>query len=156
YGVAAGDYDNDGWPDLFIANTGKNTLYHNNGNGTFTDVTDRSGLGVKPPETLSVEGAWFDYDNDGLLDLVVSNYTLWTPGKDQRCTLRGTESYCHPKTYTAVPHRLYHNLGNGRFEDVTEKSGIGRKTGKGMGIGIADFNYDGWMDIFIANDTEPN
>jgi hypothetical protein len=156
YGVAVGDYDNDGRPDIFIANTGKNTLYHNNGRGAFTDVTDQSGLGIKPPNTLSVQAAWFDYDNDGLLDLVVSNYTLWTPKDDQRCMLRGVESYCHPKTYAAVPHRLYHNLGDGKFEDVTEKSGFGKLAGKGMGIGIADFNNDGWMDVFIANDTERN
>jgi enediyne biosynthesis protein E4 len=156
YGVAVGDYDNDGWPDIFIANTGKNALYHNNGDGTFTDVTGPSGLGTKPPKTLSVQAAWFDYDNDGLLDLVVSNYTLWTPQEDRGCTVRGVESYCHPKMYPAVPHRLYHNLGNGRFEDVTEKSGFGKVPGKGMGIGIADFNNDGWMDVFIANDTEPN
>jgi len=156
YGVAIGDYDNDGFPDIFIANTGKNTLYHNNGNGTFTDVTDRSGLGVKPAKTLSVQAAWFDYDNDGLLDLVVSNYTLWTPEEDRRCTVRGAEAYCHPQTYPAVPHRLYHNLGEGKFEDVTDKSGFGKLPGKGMGIGIADFNNDGWMDVFIANDTERN
>jgi hypothetical protein len=156
YGVAVGDYDNDGFPDIFIANTGKNTLYHNNGNGTFTDVTDQSGLGSKPPKTLSVQAAWFDYDNDGLLDLVVSNYTLWTPEGDHPCSVRGVEAYCHPQTYPAVPHRLYHNLGGGKFEDVTEKSGFGKSLGKGMGIGIADFNNDGWMDVFIANDTERN
>jgi len=156
YGVAVGDYDNDGFPDVFLANTGRNTLYHNNGNGTFTDVTDPSGLGTKPPDTLSVQAAWFDYDNDGLLDLVLSNYTLWTPQQDRRCTLREVESYCHPQTYPAVPHRLYHNLGKGRFEDVTDRSGIGKVPGKGMGIGIADFNNDGWMDVFVANDTERN
>src|ERR1019366_6296848 len=156
YGVAVGDYDNDGFPDIFIANTGKNALYHNNGNGTFTDVTDRSGLGTKPAKTLSVQAAWFDYDNDGLLDLVVSNYTLWTPEEDRRCTVRGVEAYCHPQMYPPVPHRLYHNLGDGKFEDVTEKSGFGKSPGKGMGIGIADFNNDGWMDVFIANDTERN
>jgi hypothetical protein len=156
YGVAVGDYDNDGFPDIFIANTGKNVLYHNNGNGTFRDVTDGSGLGTKPPKTLSVQAAWFDYDNDGLLDLVLSNYTLWTPEEDRRCTVRDVESYCHPRMYPPVPQRLYHNLGNGKFEDVTEKSGFGKALGKGMGIGIADFNNDGWMDVFIANDTEPN
>src|SRR6266850_860897 len=89
YGVAVGDYDNDGHPDIFIANTGKNTLYHNTGKGTFIDVTGQSGLAAKPANTLSVQAAWFDYDNDGLLDLVVSNYTLWTPQDDQRCTHRG-------------------------------------------------------------------
>jgi len=156
FGVAVGDYDNDGFPDIFIANAGKNTLYHNNGDGTFTDVTDQSGLGAKPANTLSVQAAWFDYDNDGLLDLIVSNYTLWTPEQDRRCTLRDVEAYCSPKMYPPVPHRLYHNLGGGRFEDVTDKSGFGKVPGKGMGIGIADFNNDGWMDVFIANDTEPN
>jgi hypothetical protein len=156
YGVAVADYDNDGWPDIFICNTGRNTLYHNNGNGTFTDVTESSGLGSKPADTLSVQAAWFDYDNDGLLDLVVSNYTIWTPQIDQRCTQHDVESYCHPRTYPAVPQRLYHNLGNGKFEDVTDKSGFGKVAGKGMGIGIADYNNDGWMDVFIANDTERN
>jgi hypothetical protein len=156
YGVAVGDYDNDGRPDLFLANTGRNTLYHNNGDGTFTDVTAESGLGTKPADTLSVQAAWFDYDRDGRLDLVLSNYTLWNPQKDQRCMLRGAEAYCHPSTYPAVPDRLYHNLGGGKFEDVTDKSGFGKSLGKGMGIGIADFNNDGWMDVFIANDTERN
>jgi enediyne biosynthesis protein E4 len=156
YGVAAGDYDNDGYTDLFVCNTKKNILYHNRGNGAFVDVTDQSGLGQKPPNTLSIQAAWFDYDNDGLLDLVVSNYTLWTPETDQRCSNGKVEVYCHPKTYVRVPHRLYHNMGGGRFEDVTEKSGFSTSLGKGMGIGIADFNDDGWMDVFVANDTEPN
>jgi hypothetical protein len=156
YGVAAGDYDNDGATDLFLANTGKNTLYHNNGDGTFSDVTDGSGLDLKPKDTLSVQGAWFDFDNDGLLDLVLSNYTLWTPATDRRCTLRDMDSYCSPRTYVAVPHRLYRNLGRGKFEDVTDRSGFGKSPGKGMGIGIADFNEDGWTDVFIGNDTEPN
>ena len=156
-GVAVGDYDNDGYEDLFIASAGRNTLYHNNGNGTFTDVTEKSGIGGKPAGTLSIGAAWFDYDNDGLLDLVVSNYTLWTPQTDKRCSAAGVEYYCDPRLfYQAVPHRLYHNLGNGKFEDVTEKSGFGAAPGKGMGISIADFNDDGWQDVFIANDTEAN
>ncbi|MBI3645303.1 MAG: CRTAC1 family protein [Acidobacteriales bacterium] len=156
FGVAAGDYDNDGFTDLFVADAGRNALYHNNGNGTFTDVTDQSGLGTKPPETLSVQAAWFDYDNDGLLDLVVANYTLWTPERDRRCLRGSQEMYCSPKTYASVPQRLYHNLGGGKFEDVTDRSGFGNAPGKGMGIGIADFNRDGWTDVFIANDTERN
>jgi enediyne biosynthesis protein E4 len=157
FGVAAGDYDNDGFEDLFISSAGRNALYHNNGNGTFTDVTQQSGIGGKPAGTLSIGAAWFDYDNDGLLDLVVSNYTLWTPETDKRCSAPGVEYYCDPRLfYQAVPHRLYHNLGNGKFEDVTEKSGFGGAPGKGMGISIADFNDDGWQDVFIANDTEAN
>jgi len=156
FGVAAGDYDNDGFADLFICSAGKNVLYHNNGNGTFTDVTAASGIGAKPPNTLSVAAAWFDYDNDGLLDLIVSNYTFWTPQTDQKCASNGKEYYCDPRRYQNVPPRLYHNLGHGKFEDVTEKSGLAKSPGKGMGISIADFNNDGWQDVFIANDTEPN
>jgi enediyne biosynthesis protein E4 len=156
-GVAVGDYDNDGFEDLFVAGAGRNTLYHNNGDGTFADVTAPSGIGVKPAGTMSVGAAWFDYDNDGLLDLVVSNYTLWTPRTDQRCSAAGVEYYCDPRLYyQPVPHRLYHNLGRGKFEDVTAKSGFGAAPGKGMGISIADFNDDGWLDVFIANDTEAN
>jgi hypothetical protein len=156
FGVAAGDYDNDGFVDLFIANAGRNTLYHNNGDGTFSDVTEQSRIGTKPPDVLSVQGAWFDYDNDGKLDLLLSNYTVWTPQKDIVCAANERQFYCHPKMYVSVPHRLYHNLGGGKFEDVTDASGIGKELGKGMGIGIADFNADGYMDAFVANDTVRN
>jgi hypothetical protein len=156
FGVAVGDYDNDGYEDLFICSAGKNVLYHNNGNGTFTDVTAASGIGGKPADTLSVAAAWFDYDNDGLLDLIVSNYTFWSPQTDIRCSMGSHEYYCDPRRYKSVPPRLYHNLGHGKFEDVTEKSGLAKSPGKGMGISIADFNNDGLPDVFIANDTEPN
>ena len=156
FGVAVGDYDNDGYEDLFLCSIGRNALYHNNGDGTFTNVTVTSGIGGKPPGTISVAAAWFDYDNDGLLDLVVSNYTIWSPATDLRCSMGSREYYCDPRKYKSVPHRLYHNLGHGRFEDVTDKSGFGAAPGKGMGISIADFNNDGWPDVFIANDTEPN
>ncbi|MGA2185702.1 MAG: CRTAC1 family protein [Bryobacteraceae bacterium] len=155
-GVAIGDYDNDGNEDIFLCGAARNTLYHNNGDGTFTDVTGQSGIGRKPPAILSVGAAWFDYDNDGLLDLVVSNYTTWTPQTDRRCSVAGVEYYCSPTFYPRAAHRLYHNLGYGRFEDVTEKSGFAAAPGKGMGISIADFNGDGWQDVFIANDTDPN
>jgi enediyne biosynthesis protein E4 len=156
FGVAAGDYDNDGYTDLFLASAGRNALYRNNGNGTFTDVTTQSGIGGKPKDTLSVVAAWFDYDNDGLLDLMVSNYTFWTPKIDVRCTMGDKDFYCDPRRYPSVPHRLYRNLGGGKFVDVTEKAGFAAAPGKGMGISIADFNDDGWMDVFVANDTEPN
>jgi hypothetical protein len=156
FGVAVGDYDNDGYEDLFLCGAGRNALYHNNGDGTFTDVTEASGIGGKPANTLSVAAAWFDYDNDGLLDLVVSNYTIWTPQTDIRCATDNGDYYCSPTRYRSVPHRLYHNLGHGQFADVTEKSGFGASPGKGMGISIADFNDDGWPDVFIANDTVPN
>jgi len=155
FGVAAGDYDNDGFEDLFICNAGPNTLYHNNGDGTFTDVTGRSGI-TKPKDVISVAAAWFDYDNDGKLDLIVSNYTVWTPQTDKICAINGREYYCHPKVYGGVAHRLYHNLGGGRFEDVTDSSGFGAELGKGMGIAIADFNGDGYMDVFVSNDTVRN
>jgi hypothetical protein len=156
FGVAVGDYDNDGYEDLFICGAGRNALYHNNGDGTFTDVTEASGIGGKPADTLSVAAAWFDYDNDGLLDLIVDMYTYWTPQTDLRCAMGSKEYYCDPRRYKSVAPRLYHNLGHGKFEDVTEKSGLAKSPGKGMGISIADFNNDGWQDVFIANDTEPN
>ena len=166
-GLAWLDYNQDGLMDLFLVQSAatdaykpphplRSALYRNNGDGTFTDVTESSGIGTKPADTLSVAAAWFDYDNDGLLDLIVSNYTFWTPKTDLRCTMDSKEYYCDPRRYKSVPPRLYHNLGNGKFEDVTEKSGLAKAPGKGMGISIADFNDDGWPDVFIANDTEPN
>jgi len=156
-GAAAADYDNDRFTDLFVANAGRNTLYRNQGDGTFRDVSAASGLGVKPEGTLSVQGAWFDFDHDGHLDLVLSNYTLWSPSTDRRCVRAdGVDYYCHPKTYPSVPHRLYRNRGDGTFQDVTEAAGFAGSRGKGMGIGVVDVNDDGWADVFIANDTEPN
>lgn len=157
FGVAVADYDNDGHQDMFICNAGRNALFHNNGDGTFTDVTEGSGLEHKPENVLSVGAAWFDFNNDGMLDLIVTNYTDWTPQTDKLCRMdEKHEEYCSPTVYKSVQSRLYRNLGHGRFEDVTEKSGIGKALGKGMGISIADFNGDGFMDIFVANDTEPN
>jgi enediyne biosynthesis protein E4 len=155
FGVAIGDYDNDGNEDIFIANAGANTLYHNNGDGTFTDVTAQAGL-TKPLGLLSVGAAWFDYDNDGLLDLLVTNYTYWAPATDIRCSMGQETVYCSPRRYPNVASTLYRNLGNGKFQEVTLPSGIGSALGKGMGISIADFNQDGWQDVFVTNDTERN
>jgi hypothetical protein len=155
-GAAAGDYDNDGDTDLFLANAGSNTLLRNNRDGTFSDATAGSGIS-KPANTLSVGAAWFDFDNDRLLDLVVSDYTIWTPETDFQCADSSKrEIYCSPTRYVSVPNRLYHNLGNGKFEDVTEQSGLGEARGKGMGVSIADVNNDNLADIFIVNDTERN
>jgi enediyne biosynthesis protein E4 len=157
FGVAAGDFDNDGDSDLFVANAGPNALYRNNGDGTFTEMTAGSGLDKKPKDLLSVCAAFFDYDNDGRLDLVVTHYTYWNPETDKRCVgPGGTETYCFPGTYKSVPNSLYRNLGNGRFEDVSVASGFAAAAGKGMGIGIADFDGNGFPDVFVANDTEPN
>jgi enediyne biosynthesis protein E4 len=155
-GAAAGDYDNDGYADIFLANAGSNTLLRNNRDGTFTDATADSGIS-KPPNALSVGAAWFDYDNDRLLDLVVSDYTIWTPETDYQCADSSKqEIYCSPTRYVSVPNRLYHNLGNGKFEDVTEQTGLAEARGKGMGVSIADVNNDNLLDIFIVNDTERN
>jgi enediyne biosynthesis protein E4 len=156
FGVAAGDFDNDGFTDLFVANAGQNVLYHNNGDGTFTDVTKGSGLDAKPKDLLSVCAAFFDYDNDGLLDLVVTHYTYWSPETDRRCSAQDGEIYCFPGTYKSVANSLYHNLGGGRFEDASVASGFAAVAGKGMGIAIADFDGNGFSDVFVANDTEPN
>ena len=156
FGAAAGDFDNDGFSDLFVANAGRNALYRNRGDGTFADVTVQSGIGTKTPGILSVQGAWLDYDNDGHLDLVVSNYTKWTPELDRRCQRDDAEMYCTPKTYGSVPNQLFRNLGDGKFQDVSIESGLAKVLGKGMGIAVADVNGDGWIDIFIANDTERN
>jgi hypothetical protein len=158
-GVAAGDYDNDGFEDLFVAGLRENILYHNNGDGTFTDVTVKSGL-VKPdPQygTLwAVSAAWLDYDRDGWLDLLVSNYCVWDPAVEPACPVNGLPDYCHPNLYKGLPDSLFHNNHDGTFTDVSVKSGIRNSIGKGMGIGVADFNEDGWPDFFVANDTVPN
>ncbi|HXJ04590.1 MAG TPA: CRTAC1 family protein [Candidatus Acidoferrum sp.] len=154
-GVAVGDFDNDGYDDLFVTAYGQSRLFHNNGNGTFTDVTQKAGLGgVKE---FSTGAAWVDYDEDGRLDLVVANYVQWSPETDLYCTLDGkSKSYCTPESYKGTAVRLWHNRGNGRFEDTTKKAGLGDPTSKSLGIALLDYDGDGWPDLLLSNDTQPN
>ena len=155
FGVAVGDYDNDGFDDIFVSALGQSHLFHNNGNGTFTDVTKAAGMWG--PNEFSTSAAWVDYDRDGKLDLVVANYVQWSEQGDLYCTLDGAhKSYCTPESYKGTSVRLWHNLGNGKFEDATQKAGLGDPTSKSLGITILDYNGDGWPDILIANDTQPN
>jgi hypothetical protein len=155
-GVAVGDYDNDGFPDLLVLGYGRCILYHNNGNGTFTDVTPHAG--VENPGRWASSAAWFDYDNDGKLDLVIANYVDWSPERNFYCGDRGPgmRSYCHPDDYHGQPPTLYHNNGDGTFTDVSKSSGAGLKGGNGLGVVTFDYDDDGWQDIFIANDHMPN
>ena len=154
-GVAVGDYDNDGFDDLFVTAMGQSHLFHNNGNGTFTDVTQKAGL--FGPKEFSTSAAWVDYDKDGKLDLVVANYVQWSLEGDLYCTLDGKgKSYCTPESYKGTAVRLWHNKGDGTFEDVTQKAGLGEPTSKTLGIAILDYDNDGWPDLLFSNDTQPN
>jgi enediyne biosynthesis protein E4 len=155
-GVAVGDYDNDGFPDLFVLGYGRCILYHNNGDGTFRDVTARAG--VANEGRWSSSAAWFDYDNDGLLDLVIANYVDWSSERNFWCGDKepGMRSYCHPDVYHPVAPTLYHNNGDGTFTDVSQRSGLRGKPGNGLGVVTFDYDEDGWQDIFIANDAMPN
>jgi hypothetical protein len=154
-GAATADYDNDGHVDLFVAGVGKNILYRNRGDGTFEDVTAKAGIKSDP---WSIGAVWFDYDNDGLLDLFVVNYLQWPPASDRFCgdSAGQVRVYCHPRFFTGLPNRLYHNRGNGTFEDVSAESGIAAHVGKGMAAAIADYDGDGLIDIFVTNDKVPN
>jgi enediyne biosynthesis protein E4 len=155
FGVAIGDYDNDGFDDVFISALGQSHLFHNNGNGTFAEVTKSAGMWG--PNEFSTSAAWVDYDRDGKLDLVVANYVQWSEQGDLYCTVDGAhKSYCTPESYKGTSVRLWHNLGNGKFDDATQKAGLGDPTSKSLGIAILDYNDDGWPDIVIANDTQPN
>jgi hypothetical protein len=148
-GVAVGDYDNDGFDDLFVTNYGKNILYHNNGNGTFTDVTDKAGVADRG---WSASAGFIDYDNDGKLDLFVTRYLDWDVKRSKVCGAN-KDTYCQPGEFPGVTNLLYHNRGNGTFEDVSVLSGIAAAKGHGLGVAFADYDDDGFTDIFVANDV---
>jgi len=153
-GVAVGDYDNDGNDDIYITCVGPNHLFRNLGGGKFADVTARAGVG---DPGFSTSAVWFDYDNDGKVDLFVGNYVDWSVEKDIYCSLDNkNKSYCTPQSYKGQSATLYHNRGNGTFENVTQKAGVEDPTGKTLGIALLDYDSDGWLDLFVANDTEPN
>lgn len=153
-GCAVADYDNDGYEDIYITGLGKNHLFHNQGNGTFVDVTAKAG--VADPG-FSTSAVWFDYDNDGKLDLFVEHYVDWSIQNDQYCSLDGkNKSYCTPQSYKGQSSTLFHNKGNGVFENVTRHAGLYDPKSKSLGVALVDYDNDGWLDLFVANDTEPN
>jgi hypothetical protein len=154
-GVAVADYDNDGFPDILITAVGQNRLFKNTGKGTFLDVTDKAGLGGR--SSFSTSAMWFDFDRDGHLDLFVCNYIKWSPEHDVYCSVDGKrKSYCTPEAYHGSTCWLFRNRGDGTFEDVTAKSGIFDTTSKSLGVALVDYDRDGWPDVFVANDTQPN
>ena len=154
-GVAVGDYNNDGWPDLLVTCVGQNRLFRNTGKGTFVDVTEKSGLGGR--QAMSTSALWFDFDRDGLLDLFVCNYVKWSPDHDVFCSLDGKhKSYCTPEAYRGETCWLFHNRGDGTFEDVTANSGVFDSSSKSLGVAMLDYDHDGWPDLLVANDTQPN
>jgi enediyne biosynthesis protein E4 len=153
-GVAVGDYDNDGYMDLFVTGFNATTLLHNNGDGTFADSTKQAGVGVTQ---WSTSAAFVDYDRDGFLDLFVARYVDFTPGANKQCNDRvGARDYCTPRAYRPVPDRLFHNDGRGGFVDVTERAGITKADGAGLGVAVGDYNGDGWLDLYVANDGNAN
>ena len=154
-GVAVGDYNNDGFPDILVTCVGQNRLFKNSGKGTFVDVTDSSGLGHR--QALSTSALWFDFDRDGRLDLFVCNYVKWSPDHDVFCSLDGKhKAYCTPEAYRGETCWLFHNRGDGTFEDVTATSGIFDSSSKSLGVAMVDYDQDGWPDLLVANDTQPN
>jgi enediyne biosynthesis protein E4 len=152
-GVAAADYDGDGWTDLLVTTYGRLILYHNNHNGTFTDVAKKAGL---DQPGLFTSAVWFDYDNNGTLDLYVGHFTKYNKSLERDCSTNGIAHYCYPKSYDPWPSRLYRNNGNGTFTDVSLSSTIGNYPGKSFGVVATDINNDGLLDLFVANDSVPN
>jgi hypothetical protein len=159
-GAAVGDYDNDGHPDLFVLGVHGNTLYHNNGDGTFTDVTQKAGLDkwIDPEygPLWSEAAVWVDVNNDGLLDLFIVNYLQWSYSDQPKCVAQGIADYCHPRFYKGLPNQLFLNQGDGTFKDVSKEWGIRDHVGKGMGVGMADYDLDGKPDLFVTNDADYN
>ncbi len=157
-GVSVADFDNDGWPDLYITAYGGNRLFKNNRNGTFTDITQKAGIADTSGDILPwpLSSAWGDYDNDGKLDLFVCHYARWSMAIDRPCLLNGKLSYCRPQVYQPSVSRLYHNNGDGTFTDVTTQAGIQKVPGKAMSAIWMDYDDDGWIDLFVTNDTMPN
>ena len=154
-GVAVGDWNNDGFPDLLVTCVGQNRLFRNSGKGTFVDVTQASGLGGR--SAFSTSALWFDFDRDGFLDLFVCNYVKWSPEHDVFCSLDGKQkSYCTPEAYRGDTCWLFRDRGNGTFEDVTATSGVFDTSSKSLGVAMVDYDGDGWPDLFVANDTQPN
>jgi enediyne biosynthesis protein E4 len=154
-GATVGDYNNDGFPDIFVTAVGQNRLFQNTGKGSFVDVTEKAGLGGR--SSFSTSALWFDYDRDGLLDLFVCNYVTWSPEHDVFCSVDGQrKSYCTPEAYHGTTCWLFRNRGNGTFEDVTDKSGVFDTTSKSLGVALLDYDHDGWPDLIVANDTQPN
>jgi len=158
-GIAVGDYNGDGFPDLYVSQYGRSILYRNNGDGTFTDVTEKAGVAAPGWASSAV---WFDYDNDGKLDLFVCRFVDFDKTKHHNCgapgipALKGLNEYCYPRIYSPMPSWLFHNNGDGTFTDVSQKMGIAENPGKAWGVVASDVNNDGWMDLFVANDTEAN
>jgi len=158
-GVAAGDYDNDGFVDLYVVGVNRNQLLHNNGDGTFTDVTEKAGVAGMVPKlgkAWAVAAGWFDYNNDGLLDLLVINYLNYNIVDAKSCSIGGIQAYCSPNNFAGTPNILYRNNGDGTFTDVSVPSHIDQYVGKGMGLAFADYDNDGFTDVFVSNDTFPN
>ena len=154
-GVAAADFDNDGWQDLLVTVVGQNRLFRNTGKGTFVDVTARGG--PWQPPGFSTSAMWFDYDRDGWLDLLICNYVRWTPETDVQCSMDGKQkAYCTPEAYRGSTSWLFRNRGNGTFEDVTAKAGLFDATSKSLGVTLVEYDADPWPDVFVANDTQPN